>query len=48
MREAVSSVQDLVQDLGARLRSEKVMGRRTALKPSCCCRNTIVLKSAIW
>ena len=44
--EAVSSVQDIVQDVGVRLRSEKVNGRRTALKPSCCCLKTIVLKSA--
>ena len=45
-REAVSSVQGMVQDLGGRLRSENVNGRRTALKPSCCCLKTIVLKSA--
>ena len=42
----VSSLQGLVQSLGVRLRSEKVNGRRTALKPSCFCLNTTVLKSA--
>jgi len=45
-RLVVSSVQGLVQVLGVRFRSEKVMGRRTALNPSCFCLKTIVLKSA--
>ncbi len=45
-RLVVSSVQGLVQVLGVRFRSEKVMGRRTALNPSCLCLKTIVLKSA--
>ncbi len=45
-RLAVSSMQGLVHILGARLRSEKVMGSRTALKPSCFCRKTTVWKSA--
>ena len=45
LRYAVSSVQAKVQDLGVSCRSLKVMGSRTALKPSSCCLNTIVLKS---